>query len=104
MGVIGVTRDSHPIVTLLALALLLGAGFLPAAAQSGSEAVVCVGSEGEPWRPTRSAGSTRRTWRSCTGSGRTSAGATRSSAISARSSAPIRRCGARGPIPGTIMP
>ena len=40
-----VTRHHRPIVSLLALALVLGAGFLPAAAQSGSEAVVCVGSE-----------------------------------------------------------
>ena len=40
-----VTRHNPPIVSLLALALVLAAGFLPAAAQSGSEAVVCVGSE-----------------------------------------------------------
>ena len=40
-----VTRHNRPIGSLLAVALVLGAGFLPAAAQSGSEAVVCVGSE-----------------------------------------------------------
>ena len=45
MGVIGVTRNSRPIGSLLVLALVLVAGYLPAAAQSGSEAVVCVGSE-----------------------------------------------------------
>ena len=45
MGVMGVTRDSHPMVSLLALAPALAIGSLPAAAQSGSEAVVCVGSE-----------------------------------------------------------
>lgn len=39
------TRDDHQLVGLLALALALAAGSLPAAAQSGSEAVVCVGSE-----------------------------------------------------------
>ena len=38
-------EDNRPLLSLLALALVLGAGFLPAAAQSGSEAVVCVGSE-----------------------------------------------------------
>ena len=41
----GLTRHNRPIGSLLAVALVLGAGFLPAAAQSGSEAVVCVGSE-----------------------------------------------------------
>ena len=45
MGVMGVTRSSHPIVSLLALPLAFAATSLPAAAQSGSEAVVCVGSE-----------------------------------------------------------
>ena len=40
-----VTRPNRPIMSLLALALLLAAGSLPATAQSGSEAVVCVGSE-----------------------------------------------------------
>ena len=40
-----VTRHNRPIGSLLAAALVLGAGYLPAAAQSGSEAVVCVGSE-----------------------------------------------------------
>ena len=45
MGVMGVTRHNRWIGGLLALALVLGAGLLPAAAQSGSEAVVCVGSE-----------------------------------------------------------
>ena len=39
------TRDSHPLASALALALALTGGCLPAAAQSGSEAVVCVGSE-----------------------------------------------------------
>ena len=39
------TRGHRRILTLLALALAVIAGFLPAAAQSGSEAVVCVGSE-----------------------------------------------------------
>ena len=38
-------RHSRPIMNLLALALLLGTSSLPTAAQSGSEAVVCVGSE-----------------------------------------------------------
>ena len=42
---LSLTRNSRPVLSLLALALVLGAGFLPAAAQSGSEAVVCVGSE-----------------------------------------------------------
>ena len=41
----GLTRHHRPIGSLLAVALGLGASFLPAAAQSGSEAVVCVGSE-----------------------------------------------------------
>ena len=45
MGVMRGTRHNRPIGSLLAVALVLGAGFLPAAAQSGSEAVVCVGSE-----------------------------------------------------------
>ena len=57
-----------------------------------------------PSQPTRSAGSTRKTLRSCTGSALTSASAPRSSAISARTSAPTRRCGARGPIRGTLTP
>ena len=39
------TRGHRRVLTLLALALAVIAGFLPAAAQSGSEAVVCVGSE-----------------------------------------------------------
>ncbi|MDE0127436.1 MAG: hypothetical protein OXN97_22950 [Bryobacterales bacterium] len=38
-------QSNRPIVSLLALALALAATSLPAAAQSGSEAVVCVGSE-----------------------------------------------------------
>ena len=41
----GVTQHHRPLGSLLAVALALAAGFLPAAAQSGSEAVVCVGSE-----------------------------------------------------------
>ena len=41
----GVTRHNRLIVSLLALALALGTGFWPTAAQSGSEAVVCVRSE-----------------------------------------------------------
>ena len=45
MGVMRAIRDHRRIVTLLALALVLATGSLPAAAQSGSEAVVCVGSE-----------------------------------------------------------
>ena len=45
MGVMGGTEHSHLAVSLLALALAVATGFLPAAAQSGSEAVVCVGSE-----------------------------------------------------------
>ena len=45
MGVMRVSRNSRPIGSLLVLALVLVAGYLPAAAQSGSEAVVCVGSE-----------------------------------------------------------
>ncbi len=40
-----VTRHTTPIGNLLAAALVLGASYLPAAAQSGSEAVVCVGGE-----------------------------------------------------------
>ena len=43
MGVMRATRDNCLIVTLLPL--VLAATSLPAAAQSGSEAVVCVGSE-----------------------------------------------------------
>ena len=39
------TRHNRLIGGVLAVALALGASFLPAAAQSGSEAVVCVGSE-----------------------------------------------------------
>ena len=39
------TRLNRPITRLLTLTLALAATFLPAAAQSGSEAVVCVGSE-----------------------------------------------------------
>ena len=39
------TRHSRSIGSVLAVALVLAAGFLPTAAQSGSEAVVCVGSE-----------------------------------------------------------
>ena len=45
VGALRVTQHNHPLVSLLALALVLAAGFLSAAAQSGSEAVVCVGSE-----------------------------------------------------------
>ena len=41
----GLTRHHRPIGSLLAVVLGLGASFLPAAAQSDSEAVVCVGSE-----------------------------------------------------------
>ena len=40
-----VTRPNRPIMSVLALPLLLATGSPPAAAQSGSEAVVCVGSE-----------------------------------------------------------
>ena len=43
MGMMSATRGGHRILALLALAL--AATSLPAAAQSGSEAVVCVGSE-----------------------------------------------------------
>ena len=39
------TRDDRRLVGLPALVLAVAAGALPAAAQSGSEAVVCVGSE-----------------------------------------------------------
>ena len=39
------TQHDRPILNLLGLTLALAATFLPAAAQSGSEAVVCVGSE-----------------------------------------------------------
>ena len=45
MGVMGGRQHSRLAVTLLALALAVATGSLPAAAQSGSEAVVCVGSE-----------------------------------------------------------
>ena len=41
----GLSGRNCSIVSLLAVALALAAGSLPAAAQSGSEAVVCVGSE-----------------------------------------------------------
>ncbi len=39
------TRPSRSLVNLMAVALVVGVTSLPAAAQSGSEAVVCVGSE-----------------------------------------------------------
>ena len=45
MEMMRATRDDLWFVGLPALALALAAGSLPAAAQSGSEAVVCVGSE-----------------------------------------------------------
>ena len=47
MGMLRAPRDDRRAMRLLALnlALALGATSLPAAAQSGSEAVVCVGSE-----------------------------------------------------------
>ena len=45
MGVMRATRGNHRIVTPLALAFALATTPLPTAAQSGSEAVVCVGSE-----------------------------------------------------------
>ena len=45
MGVMGATQHNRLIMSLMALALTLAATTLPAAAQSGSEAVVCVGSE-----------------------------------------------------------
>ena len=45
MGVMEGTQHSRWVVGLLALALGVAAGSLPATAQSGSEAVVCVGSE-----------------------------------------------------------
>ena len=45
MGVMRATRGNHRIVTPLALAFALASGSVPAAAQSGSEAVVRVGSE-----------------------------------------------------------
>ena len=45
MGVMGEAQHRRSVVTLLALALAVATGSLPAAAQSGSEAVVCVGSE-----------------------------------------------------------
>ena len=45
MGVIGGTQHGRLVVSLLALALAIAAGSLPATAQSGPEAVVCVGSE-----------------------------------------------------------
>ena len=41
----GMKPHNRPIMSLLAIALALAAAFLPATAQSGSEAVVCVGSE-----------------------------------------------------------
>ena len=44
-GALQVTRHSRPTGGLLAVALVLRSGFLPAAAESGSEAVVCAGSE-----------------------------------------------------------
>ena len=40
-----VMRRNRPIMSLLALAFAVAVGSLPVAAQSGSEAVVCVGSE-----------------------------------------------------------
>ena len=45
MGVMRATPRNRRIGTMLALSLALAAPSLPAAAQSGSEAVVCVGSE-----------------------------------------------------------
>ena len=45
MGVMGGTQHSRLVVSLLALALAVATGPLPVVAQSGSEAVVCVGSE-----------------------------------------------------------
>ena len=46
MRVMGGTQDTAVlVVSLLALALAVATASLPAAAQSGSEAVVCVGSE-----------------------------------------------------------
>ena len=45
MGVMGGTQQSRLVGRPLALALAVATGSLPAAAQSGSEAVVCVGSE-----------------------------------------------------------
>ena len=46
MGMMGATQHSRLVVSLLLLALATGS--LPDAAQSGSEAVVCVGSETPP--------------------------------------------------------
>ena len=74
-------------MSLLAVALVLGVTPLHAAAQAGSEAVVCVGSE----RRTLATNPIRRVY-------------AEDMEIVYRSSAPIRRYGARGPIPGTIMP
>ena len=45
MGVMGGTQHSRLVVSLLAVILAVATASLPAAAQSGSEAVVCVGSE-----------------------------------------------------------
>ena len=45
MEVMRVTRHNRSIGSPLALVFALSVGFLAAAAQSGSEAVVCVGSE-----------------------------------------------------------
>ena len=45
MGVMGGTQHSRLVVRLLVLAITVATGFLPVVAQSGSEAVVCVGSE-----------------------------------------------------------
>ena len=44
-GSMGLTRHHRPLGSLLAVVLGLAAGYLPAAAQSGAEAIVCVGSE-----------------------------------------------------------
>ena len=45
MAVMGGTQHSRLVVSMPALVLALATGSLPAAAQDGSEAVVCVGSE-----------------------------------------------------------
>ena len=45
MGVMGITQHNRGIVSLLALTFAVATSSLSAAAQSGSEAVVCVGSE-----------------------------------------------------------
>ena len=45
MGVMGGKQHNRGIVSLLALAFALAASSPPVVAQSGSEAVVCVGSE-----------------------------------------------------------